>query len=76
MVLGIKRPPKTGVYRRFFANARPAWDLRYFSKLAAFWGQLKAIAVSILQGRYFEVWWTWLLLWAFSLGSRSLVIPV
>ena len=49
-------PQISGRYhRRLLAKAFAEWDLRYFSKLAAFWGQLKAIAVLILQGRCVEV---------------------
>ncbi len=44
-----------GYHKRLLAKAFAEWDLRYFSKLAAFWGQLKAIAVLILQGRCVEI---------------------
>lgn len=39
----------------FFAKARPEWGLRYFSKPMALSLVRKAMAVSVLHGRNFDV---------------------
>jgi hypothetical protein len=44
-----------GFYNRFFAKALPAEVFRYFSKSRAFSSSIKAMAVLIFHGMYFEV---------------------
>jgi hypothetical protein len=42
-------------YRRFLANARPEWDLRCFSKFAAFCGQLNNPGICTVLAAYSHI---------------------
>jgi hypothetical protein len=42
------------LYNRFLANALPEAVLRYFSKSRAFSSSVKAMAVLVFHGMYFE----------------------
>ena len=50
-----RSPMRAEVYNRFLENALPDGDLRYFSKSAARFRSVKAMAVLILHGLNFEV---------------------
>ena len=62
--------------RRFLAKARPEGLLRYFSNTTAFWRLVKATAVFMRQGLYFEVWGTEPELCIFRREAKSSVKPV
>ena len=60
---------------RFFANARPDPDFRYFSNAIARCSSLNATWVLIRQGPYFEVWGTAPALCFANRARKSSVIP-
>jgi len=62
--------------RRFFANARPEWDLRYFSKASALYLFGKAQYQTNSQGLNFAVWVDFPLLCSGSRRFKSAVAPM
>src|SRR5229473_3215998 len=62
--------------RRFFANARPEWDLRYFSNSSALYLSGKAQYLTNSQGLNFAVCVDLPALWSDIRHFKSAVAPI